>query len=78
MNKDDDEIFKKEWFMTFTPSGADDFLYKKIIECAKKEPAWFGVDWAVNSGYNRGDVISRNGNVTEVRFKTVDIFGDQS
>ena len=30
-----------------------------------------GVDWAKGSGMNRGDVISRDGNIIEVQFKTV-------
>ncbi len=33
--------------------------------------ALVGIDWAKDSGYNRGDVISRQGNVTYLRFKTV-------
>lgn len=32
---------------------------------------FIGVDWAKDSGMNRGDVISRKDNVTEVRFSTV-------
>lgn len=32
---------------------------------------FFGVDFAENSGMNRGDIISRNNNVIEVQFKTV-------
>jgi hypothetical protein len=36
-------------------------------------PIFIGVDWAKDSGMNRGDVMSRNDNVIEVRFKTVTI-----
>lgn len=33
----------------------------------------FGADWTKDSGMNRGDIMSRNDNVVEVRFKTVTI-----
>lgn len=36
-------------------------------------PIFIGVDWAEDSGMNRGDVISRNDNVIEVRFKTATV-----
>ena len=35
------------------------------------ESLWMGIDWAKDSGMNRGDVISRNNNVIEVRFRTL-------
>ena len=44
-------------------------LYKKNLQ--GKEPAWVGVDWAKDSGMNRGDVIKRSANVVHVRFRTI-------
>lgn len=35
------------------------------------ESTWAGIDWAKGSGMTRGDVISRNDNIIEVRFRTV-------
>ena len=32
-------------------------------------PKWGGIDWAFDSGRNRGDIVKRDGNVTHVRFK---------
>ncbi len=32
-----------------------------------------GIDWAEDSGMNRGDIISRSENVIYVRFKAVDV-----
>jgi len=37
----------------------------------RKDFIFIGVDWAKDSSMNRGDVISRKNNVTEVRFSTV-------
>ncbi len=37
------------------------------------QPISFGIDWAKDSGRNRGDVIKRVGNVTHVRFKTMGV-----
>jgi len=50
------------------PTHADGFI--KHIDVG--EPAVFGVDWAKDSGMNRGDVINRVDNVIYVRFKAVD------
>ena len=36
-------------------------------------PKFIGVDWAADSGYNRGDVIKTENNVVHVRFKTVEV-----
>jgi hypothetical protein len=38
---------------------------------------YFGIDWAENSGMNRGDIISRKNNVIEVRFKTAQLKNQQ-
>ena len=37
----------------------------------KDSPKILGVDWAKDSGMNRGDIIARDGNVITIRFKTV-------
>lgn len=36
-----------------------------------KYSAFIGIDWAKDSGKNRGEVHKREGNVVHVRFKTV-------
>jgi len=52
----------------------DEYRWKpmKDISVRKQHIEWIGVDWAQDSGYNRGDIISRKGNVIKIRFKTVD------
>ena len=45
-----------------------DLMFNVVME---GEPLWAGIDWAKDSGMNRGDIISSQGNVVEVRFKTV-------
>ncbi len=37
------------------------------------KPIWIGVDWAKDSGFNQGDIISIKGDVIEVRFQTVTV-----
>ena len=56
----------KVWFRS-TPSGFSEF-YKNFVDNALSVS---GIDWAEGSGYSRGDIISKSGNVTEVRFKSV-------
>jgi hypothetical protein len=57
----------------------DDAEYNKWLKSMvdnmkiNSAPKWIGVDWAKDSGMNRGDVIIRDGNVTHVRFKTVSV-----
>lgn len=68
-----DEILEKTKndIMIFSiPNRSCDFyeIFKRSLE---EKPIWIGVDWAKDSGMNRGDVIKRDGNVTHVRFKTV-------
>ena len=58
------------------PCQSGNWIYKRWWKCFDdlsnfEPPVFLGVDWAVDSGMNRGDVISRNDNVIEVRFKTV-------
>lgn len=48
------------------------WAYKKFIDSINEMPVYFGVDWAKDSGLNRGDIMSQTDNVIYVRFKTVD------
>jgi len=67
----------KAFFIPFTPSTNGGYFMQLYLDMLKEARyksgmAFLGVDWAKDSGMTRGDVISRNKNVTEVRFKTVD------
>lgn len=55
-------------FSTYIIKERMDAFFRNPLE--KTEPIFFGVDWAKDSGLNRGDVIKQIGNVTYVRFKT--------
>jgi len=73
-----DPLYFYKTFFEFTPrhAGKSNF-YNLFMEPEKRigleYPVYVGVDWAKDSGMNRGDVISRHDNVIEVRFKTVTI-----
>lgn len=65
----------RDGFLYFisAPQGKNEW-YRKFVDSTKKEsPEFFGVDWALGSGMNRGEIINRKGNVIYVRFKTVSI-----
>ena len=74
---DESEIMKDDnkppVIIISTPDSHESFFYKLWVEEQAAMPGamWAGVDWAKDSGMNRGDVIKRDGNVTTVRFKTV-------
>lgn len=73
MNKDDKD---KRFLFHSTPSGrvGENALYKIFEEFeAIKKKNWIGLDWAKDSGMNRGDVIKRDKNVTHVRFNAVGV-----
>jgi len=64
------------FYIPFTPSTNGGYFIQMYLDMLKEARykagmACLGIDWAKDSGMNRGDVISRNKNVTEVRFKTV-------
>lgn len=65
----------KDKFIFFsTPSHLNQF-YRRLMEKAETaHPKWFGVDWAKDSGMNRGDVIKRDDNIIHVRFRAVGRF----
>ena len=69
MNDDD----KPKYHITSTPRQAGKSFFQQWFEENAEIPpdVWIGVDWAKDSGMNRGDVIKRNGNVAHVRFRTV-------
>lgn len=71
---------KNNWFKSMFIEVQDEpnkikkrkgFQYEPVTKLP--EFSFIGVDWAKNSGMNRGDVISRNDNVIEIRFKTATI-----
>jgi len=69
--KDDDKHFYSS-----TPRGKNAFYnqwLKSLMDSTPIKPKWIGIDWAKDSGMNRGDVIKKDGNVTHVRFNTVEI-----
>lgn len=72
--KDDDEI---KWFSFSNPKSEVNHIYNKWLKSmAEKmavQPKHIGIDWAKDSGMNRGDIIKNDGNVTHVRFRTVTI-----
>jgi hypothetical protein len=55
-------------FILSTPTG-NSFFYEMFM--SQKRPVVVGVDWAKDSGMVRGDILSKEGNVVHVRFKTV-------
>ena len=61
-----------------TPSRKTSEHYRRFVDFMRTadRPAFTGVDWAKDSGMNRGDVIGRDDNITHVRFKTVGIERD--
>ena len=66
----DDE--KPQFFCSTPMSAGKNTFYKMFEEAGKiSKNAWVGIDWAKDSGMNRGEVIERKVNVTHVRFKTV-------
>ena len=46
-------------------------LINQLYEDFIIKPRLLGVDWSRGHGMIRGEIISRSGNVVEVRFKTV-------
>lgn len=55
----------------FNFEGRNKELINKLFEDFIIKPRLLGVDWSAGHGMIRGETISRNGNVIEVRFKTV-------
>lgn len=67
----------KKFVYFSTPRRAGRSLFERLSKEAHgngvdlSKPLYLGVDWAKNSGMNRGDVIKRVANVIYVRFVTV-------
>lgn len=64
------------WFAS-TPRSVDSYFYKLFMDAETHNDMptsamWKGIDWCVGYGKVRGEVIKKDGNVTHVRFKTVD------
>lgn len=55
------------------PQYGDNHYYRLFMETVKTEkfPVWYGIDWGIDSGMNRGDIIKTDGNVVYLRFKAV-------
>jgi len=51
----------------------DQIIVDAIRESIGLQPMIIDIDWADNSGMNRGDVIKIDGNITYVRFKAVEL-----
>ena len=74
-----DEDDRKDKIVIFsTPMSKENLwldMYNKFQkqweEGAKLPPHLLGIDWAEDSGMNRGDIHKREGNVIHVRFKAV-------
>mgnify|MGYP000309354810 CR=1 FL=1 len=61
---DDKEKDKLVWFST--PWNASNYFYDKFMK--EDKPVWIGIDWAEDSGMNRGDIIkgdTRSGDYLE-------------
>lgn len=78
--RDDPLLFMNTFFFEGNPTHKNNHFQNMFMEVQDKihkamavPPQFMGVDWAKDSGMNLGDVISRNNNVIEVRFKTVTI-----
>jgi len=56
-----------------TPGGEMSEHHKRFIAAMKKTDKYklIGIDWAKDSGMNRGNIIERDNNIIHVRFKTV-------
>jgi len=78
-------LFMNTFFFESNPMS-DDYFHNMFMKGIEKRKGYkyesttnlppfsfIGVDWAKDSGMNRGDIMSRNDNVIEVRFKTVTI-----
>jgi hypothetical protein len=48
----------------------DEYL-KELVDAMPLGRSLIGIDWAKDSGMNRGDIIKREDNVVYTRFKTV-------
>jgi len=68
MRMDDDD--KWPHFFRSNPNDKANYFFRVFADIAEtQKPKWIGVDWAVGSGMNRGDIVSRESNVVHVRFK---------
>ncbi|MEZ0150152.1 MAG: hypothetical protein AB9Q19_12680 [Candidatus Reddybacter sp.] len=56
-----------------TPKGGSSLLHDLFLNQFNENKLFIGVDWACDSGNNKGDVIKRDANVTYVRFKDLGI-----
>ena len=70
---DDDHTRDSLLYFTSTLNGINEWYKKFVDSCKTAEPRFIGVDWAADSGMNRGDIVKREGNVVHARFKTVGV-----
>jgi len=64
---------KEKRYFCSTPSNRSSIFYEIFKHVHMNNPIWVGVDWAKDSGMNRGDIIKTESNVIHVRFKTIGV-----